>query len=157
MLRRLERSGCLRKSSRMPKTWEREEIRQWILDAARDEPPLMGSNKRRHSMPNRLPCHEGGSGSGWTRAYNASMEDHRMTARADQIRKFRQYAQIVFQQARTHKCPIRVRLTVLACRHVVRNNIAGVGIGFANLKAGEKIPPSNLLTNVTTTSTTCSQ
>ncbi len=37
------------------------------------------------------------------------------------------------------------------------NNIEGVGIGFANLEAGEKIPRSNLLTNVTTTSTGCSQ
>ena len=40
----------------------------------------------------------------------------------------------------------------------VRNNkIEGVGIGFANLESGEKIARTNLLSNVTTVSTSCAQ
>jgi hypothetical protein len=48
----------LLKASRMPKTWAREEIRQWVLDAARDEPPLMGrmdaDRMRRYQMAKQV-------------------------------------------------------------------------------------------------------
>lgn len=40
---------------------------------------------------------------------------------------------------------------------VMKNNIQGVGIGFANVPKGERIHRMNTLTNVTTISTTCSQ
>jgi hypothetical protein len=40
----------------------------------------------------------------------------------------------------------------------VRGNVInGVGIGFANVEAGVRISPTNVLSNVTTTSTRCSQ
>jgi hypothetical protein len=42
-------------------------------------------------------------------------------------------------------------------RAVRENGIVGTGIGFANVSSGEKISPTNLLENVTTTSTACSQ
>jgi hypothetical protein len=48
----------LLKASKMPKDWGREEIRQWVLDAARDEPPLMGrmdaARLRRYQMAKQL-------------------------------------------------------------------------------------------------------
>jgi hypothetical protein len=42
-------------------------------------------------------------------------------------------------------------------RTVRDNGIVGAGIGFANVEAGKRIPPTNLLANVATTSTTCNQ
>ena len=55
-------------------------------------------------------------------------------------------------------CPtIGIDFRCEAMGQVMKNNIRGVGIGFANAPKGERINRMNTLTNVTTISTTCSQ
>lgn len=52
---------------------------------------------------------------------------------------------------------VGIDTTCESIRAIRDNGIVGTGVGFANVPDGETISPTNLLENVTTTSTACSQ